>query len=63
VTSGSEIWSWKQSEPLSLLAWEYAAALMRVTLGVSRVLLAGQVSEYLGQSQEVSEGVPMMEVS
>ena len=33
MTSGSEIRSWKQSEPLSLLAREYAAALMRVTLG------------------------------
>src|SRR5882672_4885507 len=33
VTSGREIRSWKQSEPLSLLAQEYAAALMRVTLG------------------------------
>jgi len=33
VTSGSEIQSWKQSEPSSLLAREYAAALMRVTLG------------------------------
>ena len=33
MTSGSEIWSWKQSEPSSLLAQEYAAALMRVTLG------------------------------
>ena len=33
MTSGSEIWSWKNSEPLSLLAQEYAAALMRVTLG------------------------------
>src|SRR5882672_7158002 len=32
MTSGSEIWSWKQSEPSSLLVWEYAAALMRVTL-------------------------------
>src|SRR5882672_4754600 len=32
VTSGKEIRSWKQSEPSSLLAWEYAAALMRVTL-------------------------------
>ena len=32
MTSESEIWSWKQSEPSSLLAWEYAAALMRVTL-------------------------------
>ena len=33
MTLGSEIWSWKHSEPLSLLAQEYAAALMRVTLG------------------------------
>ena len=33
VTYGSEIRSWKQSEPSSLLAREYAAALMRVTLG------------------------------
>src|SRR5882724_11194176 len=33
VTSGSEIQSWKQFEPSSLLAQEYAAALMRVTLG------------------------------
>src|SRR5467141_1192773 len=33
VTSGKEIRSWKQSEPSSLLAQEYAAALMRVTLG------------------------------
>src|SRR5882724_2123231 len=33
VTSGSEIQSWKQFEPSSLLAREYAAALMRVTLG------------------------------
>src|SRR5882724_7422530 len=32
VTSGSEIRSWKQFEPSSLLAREYAAALMRVTL-------------------------------
>src|SRR5882724_7434944 len=32
VTSGSEIRSWKQFEPSSLLAQEYAAALMRVTL-------------------------------
>src|SRR5882672_4010407 len=32
-TSGKEIRIWKQSEPSSLLAWEYAAALMRVTLG------------------------------
>src|SRR5882724_4141490 len=31
VTSGSEIRSWKQSEPSSLLVQEYAAALMRVT--------------------------------
>jgi len=33
VTSGSEIQSWKYSEPSSLLVWEFAAALMRVTLG------------------------------
>src|SRR5882724_4153348 len=33
VTSGSEIQSWKQFEPSSLLAQEYTAALMRVTLG------------------------------
>src|SRR5882724_3198514 len=33
VTSGSEIRSWKQFEPSSLLAHEYTAALMRVTLG------------------------------
>jgi len=33
VTLGCEIQSWKHFEPLSLLAWEYAAALMRVTLG------------------------------
>ena len=33
MTSGSEIWSWKHFEPSSLLAREYAAALMRVTLG------------------------------
>ena len=35
MTSESEIWSWKHSEPLSLLAqeYEYAAALMKVTLG------------------------------
>src|SRR5882724_11621704 len=32
VTLGSEIWIWKHFEPLSLLVWEYAAALMRVTL-------------------------------
>src|SRR5882724_136830 len=32
VTSGSEIQSWKQFEPSSLLAQEYAAALMKVTL-------------------------------
>jgi len=31
VTSGSEIQSWKHFEPSSLLAQEYAAALMRVT--------------------------------
>src|SRR5882724_7545253 len=31
VTSGSEIRSWKQFEPSSLLAREYAAALLRVT--------------------------------
>src|SRR5882724_7347129 len=33
VTSGSEIRSWKQFEPSSLLAREYTAALIRVTLG------------------------------
>jgi len=33
VTSGSEIQIWKQFEPSSLLVREYAAALMRVTLG------------------------------
>jgi len=33
VTSGSEIRSLKISEPSSLLAQEYTAALMRVTLG------------------------------
>src|SRR5882724_7867159 len=32
VTSGSEVRSWKQFEPSSLLAREYAAALMSVTL-------------------------------
>jgi len=32
VTLGNEIWSWKHSEPCSLLVQEYAAALMRVTL-------------------------------
>jgi len=57
VTSGSEIWSWKQSEPSSLLACEYAAALMRVTLGGFWVLLVENGSEYPGQSPEVSEVV------
>jgi len=38
---GREIRSWKQSEPSSLLAREYAAALMRVTLGVSVGLTGG----------------------
>ena len=33
MTSGSEIQSWKHFEPSSLLAREYTAALMRVTLG------------------------------
>ena len=33
MTSGNEIRSWKQFEPSSLLAREYAAALMRVILG------------------------------
>ena len=32
MASGSEIQSWKFFEPLSLLAQEYTAALMRVTL-------------------------------
>src|SRR5882672_7715277 len=41
VTSGREIRSWKQSEPSSLLAWEYAAALMRVTLGGFRGFTGG----------------------
>jgi len=64
VTSdlGSEIQSWKHSKPSSLLAQEYATALMRVTLGVSMGLLAEQDSEDLGQSPEVL-GVLMMEVS
>src|SRR5882672_8940128 len=38
VTSGYKIRSLKHSEPSSLLAWEYAAALTRVTLrGFGRV--------------------------
>jgi len=36
---------------------------MRVTLGVSWVLPVERISEYPGQGPEVSEGVPMMEVS
>src|SRR5882724_12561240 len=44
VTSGSEIRSWKQSEPSSLLVREYAAALMRVTLGGFRGVTSGKGS-------------------
>jgi len=33
VTSGCKSWSLKHSEPSSLLAWVYTAALMRVTQG------------------------------
>ena len=46
-----------------MLAWEYAAALMRVTLGVSMGLPVEEVPEVPGQSPEGSEGVPTMEVS
>jgi len=63
VTSGSEIRSWKQSEPSSLLAREYAAALMRVTLGVSTGLPVEEVLEVPGQSPEGLEGMPTTEVS
>src|SRR5882724_1684369 len=44
VTSGKEIRSWKQSEPSSLLVQEYAAALMRVTLGCSHGVTGGRGS-------------------
>jgi len=63
VTSGSEIQSWKQLEPSSLLAQEYAAALMRVTLGGFCGVTGRRVLEVPGQSPEGSEGVPMTEVS
>src|SRR5882724_1279803 len=53
VTSGSEIWSWKQSEPSSLLAREYAAALMRVTLGGFHGVTGGRGS---GGSRTESRG-------
>ena len=46
-----------------MLAWEYAAALMRVTLGVSVGLPPDLDSEGLGQGPEVSGVVPMTEVS
>jgi len=59
VTSGSEIQSWKQSEPSSLLVQEYAAALMRVTSGVSGVT-GEQDLEYLGKGLEVLEVVMTM---
>src|SRR5882724_8043312 len=63
VTSGSEIQSWKQFEPSSLLAQEYAAALMRVTLRGFLGSTSRWVSEYPRQGLEVSEGVLMTEVS
>jgi len=62
VTSGSEIRTWKQSEPSSLLVREYAASLMRVTLGGFHGVPAEEVLEVPGQSLEGSEGMPTMEV-
>ena len=63
VTSGSEIRSWKQFEPSSLLVREYTAALMRVTLGGFWGFTGRMGLEYLGQSPEVSEGELTTEVS
>ena len=63
MTSGSEIWSWKHFKPSSLLVQEYAAALMKVTLGGFLGLPAEQGSKGLEQSPGFPQGVSTTEVS
>jgi len=52
-----EIQSWKQFEPSSLLAQEYAAALMRVTLRGFQGLLVEWVLEISGRGSGSFEEV------